>query len=127
LVAIAPGRFFDRVLVAAADRNQPRDGDRWVHDVGNLLEGVAVRLAHEGIAQQPDPDLRRVMLGFGSGHAGESDFLGHVLLLYPSPHAASNATSDGLNSVLRMNSTASFAPCSRSMPLSSHSTESGPS
>ncbi len=46
---------------------------------------------------------------------------------YSSPKAASNATVEGSKSTLRTNSQASAAPCSRSMPLSSHSTESGPS
>ena len=40
--------------------------------------------------------------------------------------AASNAISDGEKSVLRTNASASGAPQSRSMPLSSHSIESGP-
>jgi nucleoside-diphosphate-sugar epimerase len=40
--------------------------------------------------------------------------------------AASNATSDGAKSAWRTKRTASAAPHSRSIPLSSHSTESGP-
>jgi len=40
--------------------------------------------------------------------------------------AASNATRDGGKSRSRTKSQASAAPCSRSMPSSSHSTESGP-
>ncbi len=39
---------------------------------------------------------------------------------------SSNATSDGAKSVLRTKASASWAPYSRSMPESSHSTESGP-
>lgn len=40
--------------------------------------------------------------------------------------AASKAVSDGAKSMLRTNSQASAAPCSRSMPMSSHSTDRGP-
>ena len=42
-------------------------------------------------------------------------------------NAASKACAEGLKSTLRTNSQASVAPCSRSIPPSSHSTESGPS
>ena len=40
--------------------------------------------------------------------------------------AASKLKSDGSKFIRRTNSSASFAPCMRSMPLSSHSTHSGP-
>ena len=41
-------------------------------------------------------------------------------------NCASNAIADGLKSIFRTNAAASAAPCSRSIRLSSHSTESGP-
>ena len=44
-----------------------------------------------------------------------------------SENAASNARPDDLKSTRLVNSQASLAPCSRSMPLSSHSIDSGPS
>jgi len=42
-------------------------------------------------------------------------------------NASSNTCDDGGKSQLRTKRSASGAPCMRSMPLSSHSTESGPS
>jgi len=42
------------------------------------------------------------------------------------PKAASKARVLGTKSIRRANAQASAAPCSRSMPLSSHSTERGP-
>jgi hypothetical protein len=82
VVAKAHGRRARRRFVAPADRSQLGNGGRRVHHIWNLLERVAVRLAHEGVAQHADADFGR--LGFGSGrrHRGEACSFGHANLLY---------------------------------------------
>ncbi len=45
----------------------------------------------------------------------------------PPPNAASNEAAGGSKSNFRNEASASGAPCSRSMPASSHSTDTGPS
>ena len=59
----------------------------------------------------------------GASHRQEADLVAHDCAFCI---AASNAISDGEKSVRRTNASASGAPQSRSMPLSSHSIESGP-
>ena len=68
LVAVAFGGFGGRFGVAPGDRDQSRDGDRRIHHVGQLLECVGVRLAHEGIAEHPDANRRRFSFGFAPRH-----------------------------------------------------------
>jgi len=75
LVAIALGRFLDGFLIAAGDRYQARDGDRWIHHVRQLLQRVAVGLAHEGIAEHAHADRRGLPFGARPGHGHESDFV----------------------------------------------------
>src|SRR5581483_10193022 len=57
LVAVAFGGLAHRVLVAARDRLEPRHERRRPGHVGDLAEGVRVRLAHEGIAEHAHADL----------------------------------------------------------------------
>jgi hypothetical protein len=125
--AIALDSFSNSFLAQTADHIQT--GDRWrgVHHVGDLLVGIGVRFAHKGIAQHTNPDLRDLAFGFGCGHRGETSFLSHDNLPYfLASNAASKATFEGEKSCLRIIARASGAPHSRSMPLSSHSMESGP-
>ena len=65
LVAIAPRGCIDGAFVAARDRHQTRHGYRRIHHVGNGLEGVGVRFAHESIANHADAQFGRVA-GAGS-------------------------------------------------------------
>ena len=97
----------DRVLVPPGDRDELRDERRRPCHVRQRAIAVRVRLAHERVAEHADADLAR--------HQAPAFCI-----------AASNAISDGAKSVRRTNASASGAPQSRSMPLSSHSIESGP-
>ena len=70
LVAEAGRRVRDRLLVAPRDRDQARLQRRV--EPSDLAEGARVRLAHEGVAEHPDPDFvshgppRRVAGGVSS-------------------------------------------------------------
>ncbi len=95
------------LLVAARDGHQPRPQRRRPGLVGEGAVAVGVGPAHEGVAQHPDADL--------------GDLVAHERCI-----AASKATAEGGKSVRRTNARASRAPYSRSIPESSHSTDSGP-
>jgi hypothetical protein len=58
LVAIAPSRLPDRLLVAARDPDESRLERRRPRDVRDLLERIRVGLPHECVAEHPDADLR---------------------------------------------------------------------
>jgi|GEM_PF-4937796 len=59
-------------------------------------------------------------------HYGYLGITAYVPSYFLRSNAASNARPLGLKSLCLTKAAASVAPCSRSMPLSSHSTESGP-
>src|SRR5438552_18995640 len=58
LVAVARGRFADRLLVASRDADELGYERRWPRHVRDLPERVRVRLAHERITEHPHADLR---------------------------------------------------------------------
>ena len=110
-------------LVAARDRDQPRTERRRPRHVRQGAVRVRVRLAHERVAEHADADLGPVRPASRCQPYADAGARAH------SPAfciAASNATVDGAKSLRRTNASASAAPQSRSMPLSSHSIESGP-
>jgi len=57
LEAVASCRGCDGRGVAAGNRNEPRLERRRPRDIGDLAEGVRMRLAHERVAEHPDADL----------------------------------------------------------------------
>ena len=60
LVAVPLGGGSHGLLVPAGDRDQPRPERRRPGHVGDLPERVRVRLAHEGVPEHADADLRDV-------------------------------------------------------------------
>ena len=139
LVAIALRGGVHGILIAPGDADKTRNRRRRIHHVRDLLEGVGMRLAHEGVTQHTDAKFRRFGLRGAARHAGEGAadlfFFGHHHspnssrgngCVYSSAKAASKATSEAVKSLLLTQAADSVAPNSRSMPLSSHSTESGP-
>ena len=118
LVAVPLGGGSHGLLVPAGNRDQPGTERRRPGHVGDLPERVRVRLAHEGVPEHADADLRDVA---GRGFGPVSRQRAHERCI-----AASKATADGAKSVRRTNASASCAPYSRSIPESSHSMDSGP-
>src|SRR4029078_10546737 len=118
LVAVPFGGGTNRLLVPPGDRNQPRPQRRGASHVGDLAERVRVGLAHEGVPEHPDADLRDVA---DRGFAPVSRQRTHDRAI-----AASKASAEGAKSLRRTNASASCAPYSRSIPESSHSIDSGP-
>ena len=57
LVAVSLRCPGDRVGVASRNRHEARDEGRWPRHVRDLPEGVRMGLAHERVAEHPDPDL----------------------------------------------------------------------
>ena len=79
----------------------------------------------------PDPDPKNTTATRGRGHG----FPTHLIVgrtrpggaaVFQRSNWASKAMAEGLKSIFRTNAAASAAPCSRSIRLSSHSTDSGP-
>ena len=111
----------DGGLVAARHRDQARHERRRPRHVGERLVAVRVRLAHERVAEHAHTDLRDLALA--PRRRPNADPAAHDPAFCI---AASKAISEGEKSVRRTYASASAAPQSRSMPLSSHSIESGP-
>ena len=134
LIAKTHRRRTRGLFVAAADGDHLGDRRGRINHVRQLLHGVAVRLAHKGIAQHADADFRRFVFRCRGCHRGKAGSFSHSEFSfslnggdrYFLANAASNATDDGAKSMPRIMSSASGAPKSRSMPESSHSIESGP-
>ena len=63
LVAVPVGGCCDGGLVPACDGDEPRQERRWPGDMADVQEGARVGLAHERIAEHPDPDLTDVVRG----------------------------------------------------------------
>ena len=91
------------------------------HDVGVDFNGQIIRRNVDGVKQLLDChrrfDLHILAIDRDLDHGSDQ----------PSSNAASNATLLGEKSNFFVNSQASFAPKLRSIPLSSHSIERGPS
>jgi hypothetical protein len=68
VITIAFGGFGGGFFVTATDGYQTRNRHRGIHHVGEFLEGVGVRLAHESIAQHANADFGRVTLGACARH-----------------------------------------------------------
>ena len=79
--AIALYGFSNSFLTQATNYIQAGNRRRRVHHVGDLLIGIGVRLAHEGVSKHTHPDLGDLALGLGSGHGGETSFFTHAKLL----------------------------------------------
>ena len=142
LEAVPVRRGRHGLLVAPGDRHEPWHQRRRPGHVRELLVPVRVRLAHERVAEHPNADRRDLGAAVGAPHRRESSLVAHPShsafrgLTRVRPRwdrhaplfciAASNASSEGEKSVRRTNASASCAPYPRSMPLSSHSIESGP-
>ena len=121
LEAVAGSRGANRTLVSSRDRDQPWHERRRPGHVRERLVPVRVRLAHEGVAEHADPDLRDLLVRPLAGLNADPPAHEPAFCI-----AASKAISDAGKSVRRTNASASAAPQSRSIPLSSHSIESGP-
>ena len=88
---------------------------------------VSEQLDYGASAGIPEENAHRSPLGVGWKPRSVTCYITKLWKTPPySSNAASNATVDGSKSASLTNSHDSRAPCSRSMPESSHSTESGP-
>ena len=125
LEPVAPSGLGDGRLVPARDRHEPRQERGRPGHVRERPEAVGVRLSHERVAEHPDPDLVDLLGAGGAAHRGEAGLVGHGQSSFRCM-AASKASSEAGKSVRRTWASASCAPYSRSIPESSHSTESGP-
>ncbi len=69
------------LFITSTDGDQLGDSRRGIHHVGQLLIAIAVRLAHEIVAQHTDADFRGFAFGSGPCHLGESGLFAHDVLL----------------------------------------------
>jgi hypothetical protein len=78
LVAVATGGLGYLLLGAAGDGYQARNGIGRPVDVGDLAEGVAMRFAHEGVAEHADTDDRDLAGGFRVTLGNKPNLLRHM-------------------------------------------------